>query len=300
MTYDRQDYFLDKDFKQKEYRNNRLKEYFGIKTIEPICSEEYIKIPVSLPWKDLQNDVPLAFERFGWYGMIHRMHSNWIRSRIYGGLGLTYNPDYIFNIPKHAQGLGQPRSIDLNMDTTIWKESILNNNYEKHKGKGIISGLNTYDDPLGLRNPTEVTKFRSFTSVFQKLKRPIFQGRLAEIRAKEYGHLANPENQELNWHTDEQNEIISRLLIPLCYSDDYYIEFKETGTKLYFEPGYAYHWNTYKIHRWAFNYHKAIENRTCIVLGWSPWLDFDGESWSVNEYCNKIHPMDMILNGLVI
>ena len=292
--------FFDTNFDKTQTRHAQLSHYFNIKSINPSCSEEYIKIPIDLPWQDLENDVPLAFKEFGWYGMVHRMHSDWTRSRIYGGLGLTYNPDYVFDLPKHAQGLGQPRSIKLDMDTNIWLDSITKYNYDKHKGSNVVSGLNTYDDPLGLREPTDVTKFRSFPSIFEKLKRPIFQGRLAEIRAKEYGHLANPENQELNWHTDEQNEIVSRLLIPLCYSDDYYIEFKESGNRIYFEPGYAYHWNTYKIHRWAFNYHKAIKNRTCMVLGWSPWLDFDGETWTVNEYCNKIHAMDMILNGLVI
>ena len=84
------------------------------------------------------------------------------------------------------------------------------------------------------------------------------------------------------------------------FDEDYFIEFKNTGTKLYFEPGYAYHWNTYNVHRFNFNYHDKIKNRTCIVLGWSPWLDFDGESWVKNEYCNKIHPTDMVKQGLVI
>ena len=288
------------DFNIETTRHFQLINHFDIKSVTPECTKEYIKIPIELPWTELEKDVHLAFDKFGWYGMVHRMYSDWTRSRIYGGIGLTYNPEYVFELPEHAQGLGQPRSINFNMDPHIWLDSLTKYDYDKHEGESVIRGLNTYNDPLGLRLPTEVTRFRSFPSIFDKLKRPIFQGRLAEIRAREYGHLANPKNQELNWHTDEKNEIVSRLLIPLCYSDDYYIEFKETGNRLYFEPGYAYHWDTYKIHRWAFDYHEAIENRTCMVLGWSPWLDFDGDSWSVNEYCNKMHPMDMILNGLVI
>jgi len=291
---------FDKDFEHSSPRDSQLTEQFNITPIKPVCKDEYIKIPIDLPWDELEKDVPLAFNEFGWYGMIHRMRSDWKRSSLYGGLGLTYNPNYVFNIPAHAQGLGQPRSIDLNMDPHIWMDSIANYDYNKHDGNNVVSGLNTYDDPLGLRVPTDVTKFRSFASVFQKLKRKMFQGRLAEIRAKEHGHRVGSEDKELHWHTDERNEIVSRLLIPLCYSEDYYIEFKESGTKLYFEPGYAYHWNTLKIHRWAFDYHPKIENRTCIVLGWSPWLEFDGETWSPNEYCGRIHPTDMIKNGLVI
>ena len=291
---------LDTSFYQSKTRHSHLIDHFNIKPIEPICNDEFIKTPIDLPWNDLEKDTPLAFEKFGWYGMIHRMRNDWTRSKLYGGLGLTYNPNYVFNIPKHAQGLGQPRSVDFNMDPSIWLETLREYNHDKHKGENIVTGLNTYDDPLGLHAPTEVTKFRSLSSIFTKLKRPIFQGRLAELRAKDHGTNLSNEEKELTWHTDEQNEIVARLLIPICYSEDYYIEFKESGTKLYFEPGYAYHWNTLKIHRWAFNYHPKIKNRTCVVVGWSPWLDFDGVSWSTNEYCGKMHPTDMIKNGLVI
>jgi hypothetical protein len=128
----------------------------------------------------------------------------------------------------------------------------------------------------------------------------MFQGRIAEIRAAEHGANVTRENKEFYWHTDEKNEFISRILIPIVYNEDYYLEFKETGTRLDFEPGYAYYFNTYKVHRWNFDYHENIKNRTCIVLGWSPWLDFDGYKWSVNEYCNKMHPIDMVKAELVI
>ena len=115
-------------------------------------------------------------------------------------------------------------------------------------------------------------------------------------------HSIDPdeESKEFRWHTDEDNLIISRLLIPLVYDEDYYIEFKETGNRIYFEEGYAYHWNTMKIHRWSFDYHKNIKNRTCIVVGFSPWLELNNNVWTVNKHFNRMHPTDMILNGDVI
>ena len=289
----------EKDFNVNYTREKQLKEHFGIKEIEPECKDEYIKIALDFPWKELEKDIPLAFEKFGWYGMVHRMKNNWDRSPLYGGLGLTYNPDYRFNIPKHAQGFGQPRSTKP-MDAKSWVNDLEKYDYTDQTKSIKIKGFNTYDDCLGLRVPTEVTKFRSFASIFSKLKRQMFQGRIAEIRAKEHGSEVTEENKEFIWHTDERNEIISRILIPIVYNEDYYLEFKETGTRLDFEPGYAYYFNTYKIHRWNFDYHKNIKNRTCIVVGWSPWINFDGQEWSVNEYCNKIHPMDMVKSGLVI
>ena len=284
---------LDTNFNINSSREVQLTNYFGITTIEPECKDEYIKIPIDLPWAELQKDVNLAFDKFGWYGMIHRRQNTWERSTLYGGLGLTYNPDYRFDLPKHAHALGNPRSTSMITDPKKWIHDL-----EAYKYSDNIDtfNFNTYADCLGLHTETDVTRFRSFPSVFEKIKRKLIQGRLAEIRPR----FLLKSDVEFMWHTDEKNEFVSRLLIPITYSDDYFIEFKETGTKLYFEPGYVYHWNTYKVHRWNFNYRPNLMNRTCIVVGWSPWLEFDGERWSTNEYCNKIHPTDMINKGLVI
>lgn len=290
---------IDKELKTHRTREEQLREIFGIKKIEPKSKDEYIKIPIDLPWKELAHDVPLAFEKFGWYGMVHRGRSDWSRSKLYGGLGFNYNPEYNFNIPQHAQGLGQPRATN-DVEVSTWLEELENYNYATQIKTKEIKGFNTYNDCLGLYQGTEVSKFRSFKTVFDKLKRKSIQGRLAEIKASEYGHSVSEHDKEFMWHTDEPNEIVSRLLIPLVFDEDYFIEFKETGTKLYFEPGFAYHWNTYNIHRFNFDYHKNIKNRTCMVIGWSPWLEFDGIAWSKNEYFNKIHPTDMIKQGLVI
>tara|TARA_B100001057_G_scaffold501130_1_gene620899 strand:+ start:912 stop:1799 length:888 start_codon:yes stop_codon:yes gene_type:complete len=291
--------FLDKDFVSDQTREKQLVKHFSIKKLEPICQDEYVKIPVDLPWKELEKDVPSAFDKFGWYGMCHRGNSEWNRSKLYGGLGLNYNPDHRFQLPTHAHGLGQPRSIK-NVNAKEWVNDLENYDYSNQTDEIQIKGFNTYDDCLGLRVATDVTNYRSFSTIFDKLKRKSIQGRIAEIKAAEHGKNVSENDKEFMWHTDERNEIVSRVLIPIVFDEDYFIEFKNTGTKLYFEPGYAYHWNTYNVHRFNFNYHDKIKNRTCIVLGWSPWLDFDGESWVKNEYCNKIHPTDMVKQGLVI
>ena len=275
-------------------RQKQIQDLFEIKKLEPECTDEYIKIPIDLPWQEMEKDVPLAYEKFGWYGMIHRRKNNWKRSRMYGGLGLTYNPDYIFDMPEHAQCLGQPRSnITLKQDT--WVKQTVEAKYE-----GQSSLKNTYNDCLGLRIPTAVTQFRSFKVLFDMIGFNLIQGRMAEIRPK----IKNPEHfesvKEFHWHIDEDNEFVTRLLIPVVYSEDYYIEFAETGNKIIFEPGYAYHWDTRKMHRWGFNYSPSIQNRTCIVLGISPWLTYENDTWSANKYCNKVHPTDMMARRYII
>lgn len=266
---------FDNEFNDDESREKQLRKWIHFDTLMPQCKQEYLKIPLDLPWKEMANDVPLAFEKYGWYGMVHRRHTDWTRSPVYGGLGLTYNPTYKFDIPKHAHGLGQPRT-----DVSI-------------------RGKDTYDDCLGLRTPTDVTSFRSYKTFFDKLKLQYFQGRFAEVRASEHGAGITEENKEFIWHTDEPNEVISRLLIPLIYDEDYWIEL-ESGTKIYFEPGYAYHWDTFKPHRWNFKYHSNIKNRTCIVLGWAPWLKYQNNEWTKTIYFNEKHPMDIVNEGLLI
>ena len=266
---------FDNEFNDDESREKQLRRWIHFDTLVPQCKQEYLKIPLDLPWKEMANDVPLAFEKYGWYGMVHRRHTDWIRSPVYGGLGLTYNPSYKFDIPKHAHGLGQPRT-----DVSI-------------------RGKDTYDDCLGLRTPTDVTSFRSYKTFFDKLKLQYFQGRFAEVKASEHGASITEENKEFIRHIDEPNEVISRLLIPLIYDEDYWIEL-ESGTKIYFEPGYAYHWDTFKPHRWNFKYHSNIKNRTCIVLGWAPWLKYQNNQWTKTEYFNQKHPMDIVNEGLLI
>lgn len=278
-------------------RHRQLEDFFKIKPLEPICQDEYVKIPIDLPWQDLANDVEPAFNKYGWYGMIHRMDKEWNRSISYGGLGLTYNPDYFFNIPRHAQGWGQPRATNSSLNTNTWLEAL--ENYDYSSLNNSMPNFNTYDDPLGLHTPTDICSFRSFKTLFDKIKMPLFQGRMAQLKAE---HLKNVslEKMEMVWHTDEPNHLIARLFIPLVSDENYFIEFKESGRKMYFEPGYAYHWDTYKVHRFNFTYNENMVDRTALIIGWSPYLQFDGEYWSVNEYVNKVHPKDMILNRMVI
>ena len=275
-------------------RNGYLTDALGVQSVDPVSKDEYVKIPLDIPWREMESDVDLAYQEFGWFGMIHRSRTEWTRSRLYGGLGLTHNPDYVHDIPHHAQGLGEPRS---SREITIeeWVDQTRKSEYETQE-----TLLNTYNDPLGLRVRNEVTRFRSFRYLFDQFRFNLFQGRIAEIRPHEIDPRQFEKNKEFIWHVDEDNEFVTRLLVPLVYSEDYYIEFQDTGTRIYFEPGYAYHWNTRRVHRWSYDYHDKIQNRTCIVVGVGPWITYEDGYWSANEYCNKMHPTDMIKNRVII
>ena len=60
----------------------QIRKHFGIKELQPKCQDEYVKIPIDLPWKELAQDVTGAFDKFGWYGMCHRGNSDWSRSKL--------------------------------------------------------------------------------------------------------------------------------------------------------------------------------------------------------------------------
>ena len=148
---------LDKELSDNTTREKQLDKILSFKDLVPLCKEEYVKVPLDVNWNELEKDVPLAFEKFGWYGMIHRSMTTWDRSPYYGGLGLTYNPDYLFDIPKHAQGYGQPRSTEKQDDAEEWVRSLDRADYRAHGGCDLPRGKNTYDDCLGLRERTEAS-----------------------------------------------------------------------------------------------------------------------------------------------
>lgn len=255
-------------------------EGFSIRDYEnPSSRVEYMKIPLDLPWKELEKDVELAFSQFGWWGMINRSkqlkYNDNDRSPIYGGLGLTYNPNMDDN--PHSHGLGSK--------------------VER------VDGHDTYSDHLGLNRRTDVTYFRSFKYVFDLFKPfTLIQGRLAQIRTRNgigLPHLRGGAKPQM-YHVDECCQSTTRILIPLVYDENYWIEFYETGNRIDFEPGYGYFINVELMHRWNYKYTEDPINRTAIVAGFSPWLEFNDGNWTANEYTNVMHPVDMIRAGKVL
>lgn len=70
--------------------------------------------------------------------------------------------------------------------------------------------------------------------------------------------------------------------------------------EFFMETGRAYVYDTHKFHRAVC---KKIEkfDRIHMICGVSPWFDFDESTqcWKSNEYYGKIHPFDMLKEGLV-
>ena len=66
------------------------------------------------------------------------------------------------------------------------------------------------------------------------------------------------------------------------------------------EYGNMYSWDTNLAHR-VFPTTDDVNRRVHLVLGFSPWFDYNEEedSWTSNEFFGELHPIDMLLNGHV-
>ena len=67
---------------------------------------------------------------------------------------------------------------------------------------------------------------------------------------------------------------------------------------IHLSVGNIYTWDTNLPHR-VYSTKKTELKRIHLVLGFSPWLDYneDDDSFSINRFFGKIHPIDILLNG---
>jgi hypothetical protein len=68
------------------------------------------------------------------------------------------------------------------------------------------------------------------------------------------------------------------------------------------ETGYAYTFNTNIVHRQLQVNNDSKLDRIFVILGFNPWFDWVSEeqAWVSNEYYGKIHPLDMLTEGLIL
>jgi len=193
-----------------------------------------------------------------------RTHSG--ESKTYKGFSLTYNPDYF------------DKEVSIHHQT--WGSNLLTQNYGKIKGLGAHTFIkNTYYDTYAFRKvPPSVDKNLSY--FLEQFQFPIFRSRVAF-----FNMFLKPANSS-GWHVDEPPAQLLRINIPLQTSPEHVLEIKdqdEFGNSLnlvkHLEVGKAYIWNTRIPHKVDIS--KPIfvqQDRIHLVIGMSPWIDYDPES----------------------
>ncbi len=281
-----------------------------------------------------------ADEQYGWHGFLSHFEDTvnikTQRTKYYGGFSITHNPDIAYPVDVHASALGEPKAnlgnfFKTGLGTRLWlrmeEEKITPTFYKICFEKGLKGvkdfllehNLITGDEAFnwdqqftstkkGLKNGYfDTYSFREITPAAQigylgnffatRMQRRLCRSRTAYIN----GEAWNPLAKDYMWHYDEPVYLNLRINIPLQTSSNYVCEIRGVEGQHHFDVGYAYSWDTTKVHRvFAKQYEKS--KRIHLVLGTIPWFDFDPDSqtYYANEYYGEMHPFDMLANGHVI
>ena len=264
---------------------------FGKAVTEP--STDYgtllkFKLPEDLNFKLLIEDTKLAMEKYGAWN--YRLKGD-RKDQSYGGIGLTYNTDYIDgDIHEQIQGTHTPGTADnvSNPYSVLTREQMPKNK------------RNTHYDTYGFVHRTPASRVGELGRFIDTFKCPMVRTAVRIIYAENEGPVGEDKFAGVTWHTDERMPINLRVNIPLITHPDYVLE-QKGFPPVHLEQGYAYTWDTNLLHR-AYAQTRTAPPRIHLMLGFSCWWDFnqDTQSWDSNKFTGRKHPLDMLVDGDVI
>lgn len=203
--------------------------------------------------------------------------SKGVESQTYKGFSLTYNPDY--------------QGDETSIYHQTWGSLGLTQNYGRVNGLAqLVSKKNSYYDSYSFRRKPPLVE-QSLKNLFDRLSMSLVRSRVA------WNYVYGKRKEDIEgWHVDELPYHILRINIPLQTSEEHVIDIAgcdEFGNELdiknkHLEIGKAYIWNTRIPH--CVSLKKICQNlnpRIHIVLGVSPWFDYDESDDSFNQ--NMLH-----------
>lgn len=215
------------------------------------------------------------FEFRGW-------QSSQGNSQAYSGLSLVYNPDLKENIDTNYQTLGTPTN---NRDQFFWAQT-----------QNFSSIKNTYYDSYAFRKLSPCVLETSFKKFIKSFDRSLIRSRIAKISSK---YVPSKFQDKFGWHKDEPLFENLRINIPIS-TDETFLMQVENKDPQHLPVGNIYTWDTNLPHR-AFPTSEEDRSRTHLVLGFSPWFDYDEEEdcYFSNEFYGEMHPLDMLVSGKI-
>lgn len=202
-------------------------------------------------------------------------------ANFYKSISLRSNPNHQDNIDENFSSIGTPK----NRKGEFFYNQTHNHKYLK----------NSYYDTFSFIKPTVASQTGELGSFMSKIKRTVVRSRISTIDGN-YG----PFDDSLGWHRDESVFINLRLNIPITTGEEFFFEMENTEP-YNLDYGYLYSWDTNIPHR-VFVNKNSNRLRTNLVIGCSPWFDYDyyNESWAPNDFFGKKHPFDMLIDGDII
>jgi hypothetical protein len=271
-------------------------------------------------------------ESVGWNGFTNLVRQSLVRSSIYGGFSVTYNPrcqdvsiyqsslgDVKWNLGDifaSEEGVRFYKWLAANRLAVYFYGLVASagmdaaRRWSQCQGFGIPDALwvdagerkrvplrNGYYDSWRFSELIPEMRTGALGRLIDGFKRPFVRSRCAYIRPE---YAKNSREREYMWHRDEEVFANLRLNIPLRSNSAYFLEDQEKG-RFDFVPGYGYCWNTEGLHRanWA---EGASGERSALVIGVNPWFDYDPEqdAYISNEFCGEMHPYDMLAEGHIV
>lgn len=242
----------------------------------PVKTHVILDLIHDIDIKSLVASTEKIINTFGYHGWKNNLGED----QAYGGLSLTYNPDYCDNSNDNSQTLGTYR----NQKTEYFFDQTHNfNNLQ-----------NTYYDTYGFRKLSPCAEL--LNEFLLDFDRTLIRSRIAILNPQ---YLDPKTINSWGWHRDESVFENIRINIPIQTDEQYLFQLLGKST-LHLKYGHMYSWDTNISHR-IFPCKNSNKNRIHIVLGFSPWFDYDPlhQCWCSNEFYGKIHPFEMLISGLI-
>lgn len=202
------------------------------------------------------------------------------------GLSLSCNPDHDPSMQKGGS-FGHER---YRTETTA--------NYYKAVQEDKVNRVKgDYLDSYGFRKILpQATELESLMNLLSGFNLPIIR---STIRTTNGYLCVKADTENSGMHQDDSPFEVLR--VNLCITNNGHYGFQYSGLEPVIpEPGSHMVINTDHDHRVWYRQPSHFQ-RTHIIIGLSPWLDYDevNDSWSPNEFFGEIHPYDMVRQGLI-
>lgn len=238
---------------------------------------DLLSIPHRLDLDKLTRAVKDSLDSFG----VRGWQTQRGESRAYGGLSMVYNPDLVETVDPNQNTLGT---------TTNRPEEFF------YASTGRFQSIrNTYFDSYGFRKLAPCISETDLKDFVDGFRLSLTRSRIAVLDADYHDRVG----EAFLWHRDETVFENLRLNIPIETDESFLFQLEDCEPQ-HLEVGSIYTWDTHLPHR-VYATEKKSKARIHLVLGFSPWFDYhhNDDSFTVNKFFGKIHPIDLYFRGLV-